>query len=119
MKVGKSELQFLHRAVSFNKIHIPASMFYKRVILWKQGIHQRTINCRVYKFGKIDTMTKIDARQEWMDRQTDSRQIDGQMGDGRTMSYTNIQPVFFFKKRARKSVDVRPPGLTLGYNVME
>ena len=25
-------------------------MFYKRVILWKQGLHQRTKNCRAYRF---------------------------------------------------------------------
>ena len=35
--------------------HSPAvvklNMFYKRVILWQQGLHQRTENCRVYKFS--------------------------------------------------------------------
>ena len=25
--------------------------FYKRVILWKQGLHERTETCRVYKFS--------------------------------------------------------------------
>ena len=27
------------------------NMFYKRVILWNQGLRQRTENCRVYKFA--------------------------------------------------------------------
>ena len=27
------------------------NMFYKRVILWKQGLPQRTENCRVHKFS--------------------------------------------------------------------
>ena len=31
-----------------------AYMFYKRVILWKQELHQRTENCRVYKFSGPD-----------------------------------------------------------------
>ena len=30
------------------------NMFYKRVILWKQGLHQRTDNCRVFKFSGPD-----------------------------------------------------------------
>ena len=30
------------------------NMFYKRVILWKQGLHQRTENRRMYKFSGPD-----------------------------------------------------------------
>ena len=30
------------------------SMCYKRVILWKQGLHQRTENCLVYNFSGPD-----------------------------------------------------------------
>ena len=29
------------------------NMFDKMVILWKQGLHQRTENCRVYEFVKF------------------------------------------------------------------
>ena len=32
--------------------------FYERVILWKQGLHQRTENCRVYKPAKLYMCTK-------------------------------------------------------------
>ena len=33
-------------------------MFYQRAILWKQGLCQRTENCRVYKFSGPDYATK-------------------------------------------------------------
>ena len=28
------------------------NMFYKPVIFWKQGLHQRIENCQIYKFYK-------------------------------------------------------------------
>ena len=29
---------------------------FKRVILWKQGLHQRSENCRVYKYSGPDQL---------------------------------------------------------------
>ena len=32
----------------------PDNMFYKRVIPWKQELHQRTENCQIYEFSGRD-----------------------------------------------------------------
>ena len=35
-------------------------MFYTRVILWKQGLHQTTQNCQVYRFSGPDKLVSYN-----------------------------------------------------------
>ena len=42
------------------KGYVQWNMFFKRVVLWKQGLYQRSENCRVYKFSGPDQLVSAN-----------------------------------------------------------